>query len=280
MRIDDAADGRAMAVIVNHACHATTLGGDNLQLTPDYPGYARAAVKAGLPDHPTVLFLNGACGDVNPGGYSAEASALGKFIPNRTFERAEAIGRTIGAEVVRLATSLGTEGRVCVQGGARTLRLPLKALPTPAEAEAELRKAVARLASARRAALPEAQIDRAAMDLIYAQTHADQSRRLSGSPNGELASDIQGIAVGDILFLGLPGEVFTEIGLTLKRSSGFAHTFIVAYANDSAGYIPTAEALRGGDGYEVIVSVLGPAAIDRFIEGAVSLAGEIRERMR
>ncbi len=52
--------------------------------------------RASLPDQPVVLFLNRACGDINPGGYSAEDSALGRPIPNRTFERAARIGAIIG----------------------------------------------------------------------------------------------------------------------------------------------------------------------------------------
>ena len=60
---------------------------------------------------------------------------------------------------------------------------------------------------------------------------------------------IQVLRIGNISFVGIPAEVFTEIGLEIKKKSPFPHTFIVELANGCFGYLPTKEAFKKG-GYE------------------------------
>ena len=54
-----------VASIVNFACHPTVLYHTNMQISADYPGYAMRTVRE-IAGASTSLFLNGACGDVNP----------------------------------------------------------------------------------------------------------------------------------------------------------------------------------------------------------------------
>jgi len=58
------ADGSTLAVVVNYACHPTTLAWDNTLISPDYVGALREKVEAeagGL-----CVFLQGASGDLGP----------------------------------------------------------------------------------------------------------------------------------------------------------------------------------------------------------------------
>ena len=57
---------------------------------------------------------------------------------------------------------------------------------------------------------------------------------------------IQAIRIGDLAFVGLPGEVFVEMGLAIKQRSPFQHTVPISLANDCAGYIATDQALDEG----------------------------------
>ncbi len=263
MRLDDARTGKIMGVIVNHACHATTLDLKNLLYTADYPGQVCAHVRASLPDQPVVLFLNGACGDINPGGYSAEDSALGRPIPNRTFERAARIGAIIGEESVRLARTIQPRGEFDVRGGSLPLRLPVRDGMLPADAQHVYAAALEKLRAARAGGAAPAEIDRLRLECVYAGCERNYAQRRFKLPNGELTTELQGIVVGDTVFLGLPGEVFNELGAAIKAQSPFASTFLVGYANDDAGYFPTPAALRQG-GYEVKTTKFGDVAINRL----------------
>ena len=61
-----------------------------------------------------------------------------------------------------------------------------------------------------------------------------------------------------------------EFQLDIKRKSPFKHTFVSELANDSIGYIPTAEAFKEG-GYEPTVSVLKPDAGTKLTQAAIKL---------
>jgi len=57
---------------------------------------------------------------------------------------------------------------------------------------------------------------------------------------------IQALRIGELGIVGLPGEVFTEIGLEIKRRSPFAQTMNLGIANGTVGYVATDRALREG----------------------------------
>jgi len=58
-------DGKPIAVIVNYACHATTLAWENKLLSPDYPGALRETVESNT-EGALTLFLQGASGELAP----------------------------------------------------------------------------------------------------------------------------------------------------------------------------------------------------------------------
>jgi len=60
---------------------------------------------------------------------------------------------------------------------------------------------------------------------------------------------IQVILVGDIAFVGVPGELFAELGMEIKRRSPYRYTYVVGIANDYIGYVPDDEAFDLG-GYQ------------------------------
>ncbi len=84
---------------------------------------------------------------------------------------------------------------------------------------------------------------------------------------------IQALRIGDLGIVGLPGEIFVEIGLALKRLSPFPRTMVIELANDWAGYIPTDRALKEGS-YETrlaTVSKATPGTAELWTETAARL---------
>lgn len=85
--------------------------------------------------------------------------------------------------------------------------------------------------------------------------------------------EVQAIKLGDIVLVGLPGEIFTEFGLEIKARSPFPATFIVELANGWHGYIPTRAAFTHG-GYETrlgYTSRLESGAGDQMVQAALRL---------
>ena len=94
--------------------------------------------------------------------------------------------------------------------------------------------------------------------------------------NGQpLEVEVQVIALGkDVAFVSLPGEVFVELGLSIKQASPFKHTFIVELANGSIGYIPNKSAYPEGN-YEVISARCAAGSGEMLVSSALKLLEDL-----
>jgi hypothetical protein len=79
-----------------------------------------------------------------------------------------------------------------------------------------------------------------------------------------------GIAIGDTAFVSFPGELFTEIGMQIKRESPFRHTCIIGNANGMVGYVPTRKAISEGS-YGVRVRRVGDEAEELVLANSRNL---------
>ncbi|MDF2722089.1 MAG: Alkaline ceramidase domain protein, partial [Paenibacillus sp.] len=92
-------------------------------------------------------------------------------------------------------------------------------------------------------------------------------------------AEIQAIAFGDAVIVGLPAELFVEFGLRIKSGSPFPLTIVNELTNGSvSGYVCTQEAYRQG-GYETRLrpySRLHEETGDLFVEHALKLLHRLR----
>lgn len=85
------------------------------------------------------------------------------------------------------------------------------------------------------------------------------------------------ILIGDIAFVGVPGELFGKLGIEIKRRSPFRYTYVIGLANDYIGYIPDKEAYNLG-GYQLwtgLHSFVAQGTGEAIVEEAVRLLDEI-----
>ena len=83
--------------------------------------------------------------------------------------------------------------------------------------------------------------------------------------------EVQVISLGrDLAWVGLPGEIFVELGLAIKAASPFKHTIIAELANGSIGYIPTKRAYAEGN-YEPISARCAEGSGEMVVDAAVRL---------
>jgi len=80
--------------------------------------------------------------------------------------------------------------------------------------------------------------------------------------------------VGDVAFVGLGGEVLTEIGLAIKAGSPCEHTFVITHCNGAAGYLAPKE-LHVQDGYEVNSSRFAPNAADIVVRESIRMLHDL-----
>jgi hypothetical protein len=225
-------DGKVFAVLVSYACHPVTLSADNLLWTADYPHYVRTAIETAYPDA-VAIFATGCCGDVNT-GHSAYASQTLAASGDRTFARAEQLGRRI-AEAALAAPETSLDGAVIARDAMVDVALERR----EAEPLSDL--------GARWAAEARAHPERAAL----LEHWAAWARRWDGSPvHGSWTGRVSALDWAGVPIVALPGEIFTETALSVRAALGNRPAFVLELADASPGYIPPRSEFAFG-GYEV-----------------------------
>ena len=89
---------------------------------------------------------------------------------------------------------------------------------------------------------------------------------------------LQAIRIGELGIVAIPCEVFTEIGLELKRRSPLQPTFTISLANGYNGYLPTPEQheLAGYETWRARSSYLEPGASPKIVETLLRLLDEVK----
>ena len=75
--------------------------------------------------------------------------------------------------------------------------------------------------------------------------------------------------------VGLPGEIFVELGLAIKKRSPFKNTIVMTVCNDKTSYIPTRKAFKEGS-YQVTNAIIKSGDGEMLVETAVKLLKRLK----
>ncbi|MBI3970392.1 MAG: hypothetical protein HY332_03805 [Chloroflexi bacterium] len=229
-----------LATIVAFACHAVALGSGERGASADYVAPLRTHLEAAGAG--PVLYVNGCGGDVNPAGMDARGrearDALGLGLAQAALA---ALGQAVDVEA-------STGGAATVAAAQEWAPLRLQRLRSPGEASKLLAAGKERLSRE----APGSPGYRGTM-----VTHIDYPLRLLRLHYGNeqppvVTAEVQAIRFGPVAVVALPGEIFSSLGRTIKRTSPFAapRTLVAGWSNDNVGYVPDRDAYPLG-GYEV-----------------------------
>lgn len=273
IKVEDS-EGKIQGVLINYACHPTVLGPNNLLATGDFPHFTVDQIERATGGF--AMFVNGAQGNVSV-GHSSELSAIGIITPGRTFERAEKIGHKLANAVLKALPSIETSENMAISSVTVPFPLPLKKYPPPAETAHALQKAEEYLQSLGGGnGQSKAELEkflRAKTEALYASIENFYALETERFSDRVMEIELQGIRVGDSVFIAVPAEVFVEIGLELKKRAP-QKTFIVGIANGYIGYLPCNEAYKDG-GYEVVSARCAPEAHKLLIDKAIELEKQL-----
>jgi hypothetical protein len=285
----DGRDERPLAAIVGYTAHPTTMGPTNRRFSADWPGHLKRTVEAIT--GATCLFAQGATGNVGPGpeGFTDDARVihriggavgceaarvyLGLQVPpaqfrhERVWESGAPLGKWVGVR------EPDADARVAVM--TREIRLPLRAHPPLAQAEAQAEDARRRLNDLVDRGAPAAEVEAATFVTKRAAMTVERSRTFAGK--SELPVELHLLQIGPAVLAGIPAEPFAEIGLAIKSRSPFPHTWFGGYVGGWSGYIPTPEEYPRG-GYEVETSPFTPEAAARVVEDTVAALADLHTK--
>jgi hypothetical protein len=117
--------------------------------------------------------------------------------------------------------------------------------------------------------------DKIATDYTVLQLPAKPGDETPADKNPGTAPFVVTVArIGDVAFIGLGGEVLTEIGMAIKAGSPCEHTFVITHCNGAAGYLAPKEQ-HVQDGYEVMSSHFAPKAADTVIRESIRMLHDL-----
>ncbi|MEQ1859020.1 MAG: neutral/alkaline non-lysosomal ceramidase N-terminal domain-containing protein [Chthoniobacteraceae bacterium] len=217
-------EGKLMGVLFGTACHNTTFGSKDNQVSGDFAGYAQAHVEKAFPGV-QAMFVIGLAGDANPYPNSTNDPAKRPSV-----EIARQHGAELGREVARV---LGTTLKP-VNGPLRTAYATAELPLQPPPSKAELETTAAKAGSWQKWV---------AMRMLAVQS-------LDGKILTHFTAPIAVWQFGqDLTWVGLSGEVVVDYAALLERTLGPLNLWLSSYCNDAFGYMPSARVLREG-GYE------------------------------
>lgn len=235
-------DGRLLALLFSHACHPTTMGGENLAITAEWCGVAVERLKSRFREEeetrkspPLPMFLQGCCGDLNPNWRTS-------------WESMEYNGRVI-ADAAHQAR-WNAHGRLDPEISAEevVVNLPMLEPPSAAECDAQIAFWERKLAEDRAKNAHQGVILYDEGLLAWAKDYRAFAGR--SNFNETQAFSIQRLTLGGIHLLGFPAEMFVQYQLDFAAQSS-APVISLAYTNGCWNYLPAAaEYSRGG--YEVL----------------------------
>jgi len=252
----DSPEGRPLSAYVNFALHLDTVGG--AQFSADYP-YTLAKLLAKLkgPEMLTI-FTIGAAGNINHIDVSHKE-------PQKGHLEAQRIGTVLAGEVLKTMAKLKPATSALLQSAQEIVPLPIPSYTAAERADA------AKVAAQFGAAKPPP-----FLDLVHAMKVLDVAER-KGEP---LAAEVQVITLGDqIAWVALPGEIFVELGVAIKKASPFPQTIIVELANGSVSYVPTKKAYAEG-AYEATSARAAPGGGELLAETAIRLLALLHRNLK
>ncbi len=240
---------KPLAVLANFSIHLDTIGGT--EWSSDMPYSFAQSLKQVFGPELFVHYSTGCCGDVN------HIDVRSKLIQKGHGEAAR-IGIRLAAAALRAWNDLQEVSSGAIQCERKELQLPLASIT-----EQQVRWAEDIAQRVRTGESPAPKF----LEMVEAFKILDIVDQKGEPWKGE----VQVITIGDsIAWVGLPGEIFTQLGISIKEGSPFPITVISELANGSLGYIPTRQAFAQGN-YEVISSRLAPGSGELLVDTALEM---------
>jgi len=257
--------GAPIAVYYNYAVHGVITGTLD-KISGDIPGSTSRYVEASLGGDAVALFTSGAAGDQNPIYFNqtyelreiriADYAKRGEDISNSMLQGGQGLDRSnprVQLLMKQQEQMTETMGQMLGEEILHVMRERLEK-PTP---DLTIRGAHAVLTCPARRRTDSGRAG-------YPGTYVDA---------GEVSMRLAALRIGDVYIGAIDAEVYSGIGLRLKRESPFKHTMLATLTNGMAptGYIPSEDAW-GRNVFTVLSSRLKPGCAEAgIVNGIVDL---------
>lgn len=256
-------DGRISAMAVNIVNHTDTVGGD--LVSADWPGIMERVIQREVGYELPVLTLIGCSGNINHFDVSSK-------MPQTSYEEACRIGKGYAGIILMSISKLAPLASLSLDVAAEDMEIPFQTISDEQLVKAEeTLKRIGNASSDKDLTSEGLATGDSPVAKFFAEQVVAYKKNCSGLSR---KFKIVSIRIGNELsFLSLPGEPFTEVGISIKKMSPCHSNFIISNAMGRCGYVPLKECFGRG-GYEILPVVGGAPREDtaeRLIEVGVGL---------
>lgn len=218
----DLKNGKPLAVLVNWTAHPTFIGGKDMKLSAEWPGYLQSELQNLIGKGITAMYYNGAEGD-----QSAVLNASGN-----SYDKIQVYGKLIAQKAFDLYKEVKTKNIKDFTSGYQVIKLPEHAAHP----------------SFMKTGGDEYGLDEKTVKFVM---------NMLGPTEVGLGT----VKIGNFMLTGVPGEMTAVLGLEIKKSlltEGVKYVAIGGLANEWISYILSKEQYVHGEGYESSMSFYGP----------------------
>ncbi|GAA5224905.1 hypothetical protein [Membranihabitans marinus] len=251
--------GQPKATFVNFANHTDTKGGT--EFSADFPGFLAQKLKSTFGEDFVSIYGQGTCGNLNHVNIKKKEQLT-----------SEEIGFALADEVERQLPVLRAIDRPDLSMKSEIVYAPLQHYTEDELAQAKTDQ-------------PFYEEEAAFFQLRRSMKirSLERIRKFEAVPptvqsgTWMVPVEIQVIKLNDdVAIVGMPGEVFVELGLAIKEASPFKMTMVLELTNAHIAYVPTEEGFKQG-GYETINSRLAPGGGELMAEAAIRLLKDLKD---
>lgn len=286
--------GKTLAILVNYACHPTTLAWDNTLISPDWVGSMRDLIEQSVGG--LCLFLQGASGDLGPRqgfvGDTSVADRNGQQVGHAALSALLALPPP-GTEYryagpILSGATIGTWRHEPLSGDARdrqapwcweqwVVELPYRHdLPSIEQTRADQEHWLAEETRARAAG--DERIVRDCRAQVEQRTR--QLARLGELVPGRCFPLTLRLGIlGDAIWVFVPGELYQVFQTTLRERFAPHPVIVVTLSNDwQPGYIPTA-CTYGYGIYQEVIAAVSAGSLEMLIEATSRRLAVLRNKV-
>lgn len=255
-------EGGKEIIMVNYGTHADTMGGITKYCT-DWPGFTADIIEGVFSCQKEAMVLVGAQGDSNQVNVFLKRG----YAKNYGMTKALFMAHALTNETMRIFD----EAKEIPSDKVAYFHTHVKIDKNPHTPEEEpIAQKVQQIYLEKGTQAPE--LADYPMSYVKALRICQNMKR----PFSAFELDMYGLQIGNVAFIGIPGEPFMQIGMDIKAENKLDMTVVTALTNGGEGYYPDAAAFEEA-GYERDTTPFAPDCAEKLLEGAKTIMNQMEK---
>ncbi len=253
----DTVDGHPLAVLTNYTCHPTILNFNNYLYSGDFVSFYQEAIEKVYPGC-VAMYAQGCAGNV-----STRHNRKGQGV-----DEAKRMGELLAGHVISTLNQVDLSDDYPLYAAIEPLHLNIRQFDSDEVIEQRIKDIEAKI---ERLKAENAPINIQRTATVEWQGATRNFKLKQNIDIDHIDVEMQRLDIGPWTIITTPAETFGEIGRDIRALDPTGRTIVTGYSNGYVGYIPTAQAFREAQGYEIGVAIVEEHSEDRLIRVAKTL---------